>query len=345
MTFVQNHKTNAGCPPEIDACLSQRLEKYLQGIVSSFSTEPEPCVINGHDVCNTIFRVLTSHRHNYLSRGRSEAYRHRVLSWIEQAVRANEPVAFYYDLGGGYRASLRPGVEKLTFTVGLGELLALRQIARFRNQVRAIYSPGVRFSIVIDNLCAYFTNDIALDQTHGYVEQLRRLIDELGLDHYVGVLVESELFSVEQFRHESQQLRPLSNATELSAGEHENVARFLGRLCASQEAEDRVNRYACACAATERLLKPVIRGIRLTQRATPETLCFRSFPGGDQRIQSGDVAFAYIADESVKPVLITSRNVDHYQRIRLDAPAYFPPTISEVVVARPLSSPATAAGG
>lgn len=336
MSSVQNRKAGAACASEIEASVSEQLQNYLQAIMSSFNTEPETGKSTGDDMCNTIFRLLTNRRYNYLSRSGSAEYQGQVFPWIEQAVMASEPLPFYYDLGGGYHASVRPGEEELTFTVGLGELLALRQIVRFNNDLRSIYSPGVRFSIVIDNLCAYFTNDISLELTSGYVDRFRRLITQLELDDCIELLVEAELTSIEDFRHEFMSVADESPASHLSSAEHENVERFLGRLCTPEEAEERVARYRRADTATERLLAPMIRGIRLTQRATPQTLCFRSFPGGDQRIQSGDVAVVLRGESKPQPALLTCRNAHRFQWSRVPSPACLPADIRDVTVATPL---------
>ena len=323
-----------------DVTVLDRLEEYLRAILMSFQTESEIGEQDGGSASDTIFRLLTSRRYSYLGRGRSETYRKRVIPWIEQAVSDNQPVAFYYDLGGGYRASLRPGQEGLFFNVGLGELFALRQIALFCSQLRQYYSPGANFCIVIDNLCAYFTNDISIQRTSDYANQFRRLIAQLGLGDRVSLLLESEQFSPAEFSGEFARTAVHSSAVQPSPSEHENVQRFLGRLCELDEARTRIERYARADAVTERLIAPSIRGIRLTQRATPQTICFRSFPGGDQRIQSGEMALSFDrdADGRFQPLLLTSRNVDRYRRLRLKAPASLPPIISEIVLAEPLRS-------
>ena len=340
MTHLQHLQATCESRPEIDGRVVMKLEKYLHAVMSSFQITPHGDANGEGDLADRIFRILTSRRYSHLSRGRSAKYRDRVLPWIVQAVRANQPVRFYYDLGGGYRASLRPREERLTFTVGLGELLALRQIALFCKELRAGYPPGALFWVVIDNLCAHFTNDIPISLTTDYANQLRRLISQVRLSDCVQVLVESELFSVAEFRSEFSRATAQSTASCVSSEEHENVARFLGRLCEPQEAEERVERYRRASAATERLLSSVVQGIRLTQRASPDTLCFRSFHGGDQRIQSGDVALSHDTDGNLKPVLITTRNVDHYRRVHVRVSGYLPPLIPEVVLAEPLSSTA-----
>ena len=337
MNYVNQWSNNLALGAEIDAPLPKWVEDYLCDVMTSFHTNSEPSMGDSSDTSEAVFRTLIGHRYNYLSRGRSMEYRDRVMPWINEAVQANEPVRFYYDLGGGYRASLRPGKQPVTFSVGLGEFLALRQIALFCNELRGCYPPQAHFWIVIDNLCAYFTNDIPIEETRGYAKELRRLIAELGLNEYVEVLLESELFSVEEFRHEFMTAYTRPKPSRLTPAEYENVTRFLGRLCEQKEAEARVSRYERASTATECLIAPVIRGVRLTQRATAGTLCFRSFRGGDQRIQSGDLALSYGPDRSLSPVLLTSRNVDRYRCLRVPAPDCIPQSVPTITIARPLA--------
>jgi hypothetical protein len=90
-----------------------------------------------------------------------------------EAVRRNDPIRFFYDIGGGYHATTRPGEEDLLFDVGLAELLVLSQVADFASRIAEIYHAGVRFSLVIDNLCANLVNDIPLAKTLQYCAALR----------------------------------------------------------------------------------------------------------------------------------------------------------------------------
>src|SRR5262249_56371298 len=88
----------------------------------------------------------------YLSKSRVAPYRANALAAFKTAIEKAQPVHIFLDLGGGYHASLRPGIRPLDFSVGLAEWFVLGQIARFARDVGAIYAPGARFSVVIDNL-------------------------------------------------------------------------------------------------------------------------------------------------------------------------------------------------
>jgi len=122
-------------------------------------------------------------------------YREPVLELLAASVRRREPLGFYYDIGGGYHASIRPGSEAVSFDVGLAELFVLSQAAKFAARVSRLYPVGVRFTLVVDNLCALLVNDIPVARTLGYCAALRELIRSVGLNPLIDVLVESEHFS------------------------------------------------------------------------------------------------------------------------------------------------------
>jgi hypothetical protein len=123
---------------------------------------------------------------------------------------------------------------------------------------------------------------------------------------------------------------------EITMQQHRNVERFLGRLCDEAEALDRCIRYREVCAASEHLLTPLINGVHMTQRATATTLCFRPFPGGDSRIQSGEVALRSGSGPQLGPILLTSANVDEYLCYR-DKPMHvLPSLVDHVTYAVPL---------
>ena len=144
---------------------------------------------------------------------------------------------------------------------------------------------------MIDNLCALRTNDIAIEATEGYCAQLRELIEEVGLADTVSLIVESEEFSLAEY--DELLAGPAAQPTvEPSETAIANVQRFLGRWCGADEAADRIERYARTTVVTEHLLARVVRGVRMTQRATGATLGFRPFPGGASRTQCGEVAIS-----------------------------------------------------
>ena len=191
----------------------------------------------------------------------------------------------------------------------------------------------MRFSLVVDNLCGLFTNDVPLASTRGYVGALRVLIDELGVGGVVDLLVESECFTETEYTGVFEGVAPQAPRDDLGEDDLENVARFLGRACEPDEAADRVERYRRAGTATEILLAPVIRGVRLTQRATDATLAFRSFPGGAQRMQVGEIVLERTDGAPPRPTLLTSRNRASYDLTRIAVPDVLPPSVPQVGVA------------
>jgi len=293
-------------------------------------------VVDLATVPERVFDVLTGRDFCYLSKARVATYREPVLELLAASVRRREPLGFYYDIGGGYHASIRPGSEAVSFDVGLAELFVLSQAAEFAARVSRLYPVGVRFTLVVDNLCALLVNDIPVARTLGYCAALRELIRSVGLNPLIDVLVESEHFSAADL--EGARAATWSGQIALTRKQHENVARFLGRLCDEREAQDRTRRYTEVLDASDRLLAPLILGVHMTQRATNATICFRPFPGGDSRIQCGEVAMTMNSKPKLYPMLLTSGNVaDHaYRRYRF--PGLIPAVIPHVTYAERLAA-------
>lgn len=283
-----------------------------------------------------IFALQTRREFCYLSHARAEHYRDAAQRWISHWVLRDEPVRYYLDIGGGYHASVRPGVDDVCFDVGLSELLLLAQIRRFDTQVRQVYAPGIRFTLVIDNLCARLVNDIDVEPTSAYCSRLRALIGQLDLTRDVDLLVESEHFSVDDLTQLAGATSPGTDTDSLTRKEHDTVERFLGRACEADEAAERTARYRRIIDVSGQLIDGMVEGLRMTQRATPQTLCFRSFPGGDSRMQSGQVGLRLSATEAVRPVLLTSHNQHGYDWYRVDASAIVPAAVGPVICAEPL---------
>lgn len=267
-----------------------------------------------------IFEILTHRDFCYLSKTRVTPYKQDTLAHISRAIARGAPIPFYLDLGGGYHASLAADGTDLCFEPGLGELLVMQQAARFHARVRELYAPGIRFTIVIDNLCALLVNDIPTSLTEAYCAQYRRTIREAQIDRWFNLLVESEVFRPAQY--------PTKDAIDaairpVTANEHGNIERFLGRQCHADEAALRRARYAQIGARSEELLGSVIDGVHMTQRASPTTLCFRAFPGSDCRIQAGQVALQEISHADgvrLKPFLLTSRNAHEHRTMEIKIP-------------------------
>ncbi len=285
-----------------------------------------------------VFTILTGREFCYLSRTRTAPYRENVVEILSGAVRNGEPLCFYYDLGAGYHASIHPEESGLTFSVGLSELCVLAQIASFCNRVAELYPRGAKFILVIDNVCGLMTNDIPLESTAAYCAELRQLIEETGVGDRVGVLVESEEFSLSEYDIDRERLAKDAAALTPSREDIENVVRFLGRPCDEAEAAERMAKYLQAGEMTERMLARVVRGVRMTQRATGGTLGFRPFSGGDSRTQVGEVAISPNAKGALRPILLTSRNVGRYRCTQLRYPELLPSTIPHVTYAEPVDA-------
>ena len=312
--------------------LKRQLSSYLLDIISSFTRVTKATGNKEGDakqVAGDIFQILTGRNYSHLSRGKAEQYREGITKSLEQDVLANRPASFFYDLGPGYHASLYPEQMDLSFETGLSELFALFQISEFARDVAEIYPNGVQFSIIIDNLCALATNDISTDKTEYYCAELRSLIRETGVQSYINVLVESELFDEADYpRVVLSDIVP--SEMTLSESQVENVSRFVGRRCDTSEAQARIDNYARATEVTESNLAGVVSGVRLTQRATDSTLGFRSYPGGDSRIQAGEIAITHNKKGVLRPVLLTSRNITGYDQYRFELPEGAPESLQQI---------------
>ncbi|MCA1789705.1 MAG: hypothetical protein LC667_07565 [Thioalkalivibrio sp.] len=313
---------------------------YLLNAMAAFGPDRRPESAGGNGATDErVFGLLTHRRFSYLGRTKAARYRERVMPSIQEDIAHGRPVHFFFDIGPGYHASPEPDAAGLSFDVGLAELLMLRQVVLFEAAVQAHYPPGVRFSLVVDNLCGLFTNSVPLAATHGYVRALRALIDELGVGTVADLLVESECSNETEYAAAFEAVAPQTPRDDLGDDDLENVARFLGRACTPTEAADRVERYRRAGTATEVLLAPVIRGVRLTQRASAATLAFRSFPGGAQRMQVGEIVLEQADGAPPRPTLLTSRNRAAYELARIALPGVLPPSVSHVGVARRRADP------
>ena len=281
-----------------------------------------------------LFDTLLSHAFCYLSRTQASPYKEQIIKAFDTATKKKVPLPMYFDLGPGYHAALeRSGKRQLSFDVGLGELLVLYQIRRFSGRIKKIYALGAEFSIVIDNICAIFVNDINPRDTEGYCRRFRDLISDLRMDNEVRLLVESEHFSVTDY-----DVKPISEevirSIRLSDDEYENVKRFLGRDCPIEDAIRRTLVYKQIGDRTDELFaKYFYDGVHMTQRASKSTISFRPFPGGDSRIQAGKVVLGINRKGRLYPFLLTSMSVDRYTCESFSFPEVLPKAIREVTFA------------
>lgn len=329
------HPNTVDAPTTLELAQDQpehpsELESYLTQLISQFhacSTADSMCATGTPD---DVFDILSSRQFSYLGRTKSALYRQSIVDVAENAMHQRQPIHFYYDIGGGYHAVPQRGSD-LSFDVGLAELFILHQIMLFSNAIRSVYAPGIHFTLVVDNLCALISNDIPVEQTTEYCRQLRTLIDHLRLAPFIDVLVESEHTSVADFIRSLAARSPYSGSTELTAQQYNNVERFLGRHCDGDEAAERALRYKYILELSEQFLAPLMTGIHMTQRATPSTMCFRPFPGGDSRTQCGEVILTRNSKGKLVPTLMT--NVKACACRRHYFPRVLPPMIPYVTVA------------
>jgi hypothetical protein len=320
-------------PPVVD-----RVAEYVTRITSMLRVAPDvqrADSIDAADVPGVVFSILTSREFCYLGRTRTEPYREQVERTLAQHVARGEPVRFYYDLGAGYHASIDPHTSGLVFNVGFSELCVLAQVASFCTCVGEVYAPGAVFVLAIDNVCGLVTNDIPLEQSEAYCAELRALIDQTGLGGSVTVLVESEAFAAADYALDRERLERDMAGLSPSPVDIDNVSRFLGRECDAMEAAERMARYRQAGELTEQRLEGVVRGVRMTQRATGGTLGFRPYPGGDSRTQVGELALSP-GTKGLRPVLLTSRNAARFRCTRLTFPDLLPGAVRYITYAEPV---------
>lgn len=271
---------------------------------------PEP-----EEIADAVFRTLSNRRYCYLSRSRCAIYRESAVQNFVKHIARAEPIPFYYDIGGGYHAGISPKELSLSFEPGLGEMLIVRQISMFARAVAKLYPHGARFTLVVDNLCALLVNDIDLEKTEAFVHKLRTLIEFLESPVDIDVLVESEQFSPGDYDRNFD-TGPVGQSLDNCAVA--NVARFLGRPCSAHEASIRIARYAHIAQQTDRNINSIIDGIRMTQRATPETFPFRPFSGSASRIQAGELALIVDEQDACRPTLVTTENFKCQRLFELD---------------------------
>ena len=324
--------------------LVQEVDAYLARTLADMAELQAPrdagCPVDNPALADELFSVLTSRAFCYLGRGRTERYRDAVVTSLRRRMATGGPFRFFYDIGPGYHATTRPGVLPLCYDVGLSELLMLGQINGLCGRLADLYSPGARFFLVIDNLCALRTNDIPVHLTEGYVRRFRRLIEELRMSPRVELLVESEVFDIGEYDRLLADVESEPPLAEPSPEAVDNVGRFLGRPCTSSESAERMERYRRASLVTGQLLDRLVKGVHMTQRATGATLGFRPFPGGDQRTQAGELVMSRNSNGRLRPMLLTSRNVEDYDCMRLELPGVLPAPMTHVTLALPRAWPA-----
>jgi hypothetical protein len=252
--------------------------------------------------------------------GERDALRPTLLAQITPAITLGAPIDLFLDLGHGYRASVQPGREALTFEVGLGEWFLLGQIARLGRGVAALYAPGVRFHLVVDNLFAAQLYRVPIADTERYCAWLRALISASGLDPLVRVLVESEHVAAEQFGIALDAELARTGSAEAAAG-------------------PQPRRQAAAAAISNRLLSTLIDGPRMSLQSSgpthaPSALRLRTYPLGDGRIGAGETCLAH-SNGRLRPTVVTRLNCGRYLRVKMIAPPCLPDLIRAITIASP----------
>lgn len=279
---------------------------------------------------SALFRILTAREFTYLARKRCEPYRESIEDRIGRAIEGDRPVTLYFDIGGGYGASLDPERLPLCFTPGLGELCVLYQIRSFLERAQPYCPVPVRFTLVIDNLCARYVNGIPLESTQRYCAALRELLRHFDFGG-VDLLVESERFATDDYeRAFNAALADAPTPDAITPPLKDNVERFIGRRLDTDTALHQLARYSAGSAATEACLATAVDGVRLTQRATPDTLAFRAFPGGDVRIQCGEVSLAIASKGRVRPMLLSSANYAGHHKEPVDVADWGIPNVESI---------------
>ena len=309
---------------ESASSVAREIRSYLEDLVNDFRgvqpSQREIDIESPEEIAEAAFKIMAGRKFTHLTKNRSRAYREAMLDTLVEDAKAGRPLRYYYDIGGAYRAGIDDKQRELSFSPGLGEFFLLRQIKLFDDQVSTVYPPGTKFSLVIDNLCALLVNDIPVDKSSGYCKELREVIRHLGMKEKIDLLVESEIFRAEDYSTDTSDV----SMSAPSPGAVENVSRFLGRNCDPSEAMERMARYEVVSEQTDRNINSIISGVRMTQRATPATFGFRSVPGGDSRMQTGEVILTYYQNGRIRPRLVTSQSADSTNILKIDVSDLIP---------------------
>jgi hypothetical protein len=275
-----------------------------------------------------LFETLASREFCSLSLGRVTGCRDAVIARVTRALHRVEPIHFYYGLGGGYATSVRSGTPQRGSEVGLAELLLLRQVTQLAARVRQFYPVGIRFSLVIDNLSAHLVEDVPVHDTLAYCRNLRRAVDDLGLQALTDLLVTSEYFSVADFAEAWPRGAGVPDIAALT-----NKPQGRASVQPHEAGEESARRDDAARQAAERLLAPMIRGVNLTERTTG-SLGFRPFPGGEASVERGEVVLTRAGRTALAPMRLTAANHADYRVEHHGVAGILPSSIVEVGYAK-----------
>lgn len=301
-----------------DAWLNEKIKQLHVGFSC---TKPDDVIdLDTNQLTQNLVDVLTHRTFNYQSKKNGQHLLPSVQQTMAASIALGQPIPFLYLYNGGYRASPFPNDSALIFTPDVTELMLLYQIAMLQQSIQPLYSPGIVFTIVINNGVAQDVNDVPVVATEQYVQQLRAMINWVGAEKTVRVLVQSELQDIVQ----EEGSRINTSITLLSDKEHATIERFMGRAISREEASIRALRYTQAEALWFDDLNKIARSqqaILLRQIADGSMLSFRPFPGGAIRSQNGSLGFEYIND-TIRLKLITTESGARRSIVRL--PMVFP---------------------
>lgn len=296
------------------------LKELSRPLISSDSFLLEPDKISSE-----IFRILSSREFTYFTKIKAESYRNIICDKIVNLYNNKEQLIFYFNLGGGYHARIS---GDLSFEPGLSEFFAIFQIKKFIDKILKIYPFGVLFKVIIDNRCAELANNVSIEDTISYSNKLNKMIDRFGLSKNIKLIQESDLTSKDNFE---KKVLERGCVKEVSVKECQNAYRFCNDLGFSNSVD---------CAKKYNIISEISReissecsknGIHLRQRATENCFPFRSFLGGDSKIQCGKIALLLEEDIIKKPILVTMNNVENLDLIKIDLPDRF--VIKDLLVA------------
>jgi len=285
----------------------EMLVNYIDDIMESFKKQ---AIYIKQGTSEDIFRILTSRKFCYQSKKKTESAKKIIEKSIEIYLNQQKPIKFIYNIGGGYHASLEPGKKDISFNIGLSELLLLYQIHRLHIEVSKKHKYGICFILGISNLNAEALYNVPVSLTVGYANQLRNLISSLNV-FPATVLLESEFCKSYNDRKRNEFKRP----TEY---ELIQIKRFVGLSHENADFENIQANYDWFRKLSRLNFSTVEDGIQISQRSNNGEISFRSYPGGDCKLQTGEVMLSLNSNNKIIPKLITSKTVKNFHKLVLD---------------------------
>ncbi|MGI9192392.1 MAG: hypothetical protein ACR2IL_09745, partial [Chitinophagaceae bacterium] len=164
---------------------------FIESVFKTSKTQSEKTT--ARPLTQTILHLFLHKRFNYQSKKNSQHILPSVEAKLHHAIQSNSPIPCLYLYNGGYRASCLPNKASLVFEPDQTELMLLYQIALLQKQVQAVYTPGIEFTIVLNNGVAHWVNDIPIEKTSVYANTFRHMIQYLGAEANINILLQSEL--------------------------------------------------------------------------------------------------------------------------------------------------------